>query len=566
MGKQSKVKYDPQLTIKQNADKNKVTVFAIRWYIAHNDVDRSNDTKKNIVNAIQHYLEEHPDATKSEVSKNVENPNQKGKYLSLSTVRKYWDYAVGKKRLRKKSKRTDNEYLSYSKRLDKIPFNIIQKYVSEHIQNDNKDISAIPTSKQITIQNPFPINPFDKFQIPISDCIQIHSKALPENQVLSNHYDCIITFRGIQFYGVEQLYHALIFTNNPDALRDIMAASSGTRSKSICNSKYKDGRDDDYRQKNFQVLTLCHQYKYLCVPEFRNRLKETYPQTLAETPNGKDYLFGLVQNLDTNVLEGSNYSGRSLMYVRDSNMKVEQEYIAQYKQEHGNETITPDYENQLLEDFYKTGLESLDTQFHNLSQKVVDFIKAEHIPLKRPRKPKPISVPVIDFKSKCLIIDFDSTLFDTSVDSKYRKVRGKKDWDKIFSLIPEYKLYDGWDKVFKWIKANNIKVGILSSASRELIEKTCRYHNINIDAIVGYQPYIQKPNPILGNMILGQLNVREKQVVFIGDSLEDEVQARCCQMKFYGAGWDTTEKDKLQKKSTVLGHPTEIIKILKQMN
>ena len=41
---------------------------------------------------------------------------------------------------------------------------------------------------------------------------------------------------------------------------------------------------------------------------------------------------------------------------------------------------------------------------------------------------------------KALILDFDHTIFNTDADSEVRKISKVKDWDLIFSKIPEYKL------------------------------------------------------------------------------------------------------------------------------
>ena len=76
-----------------------------------------------------------------------------------------------------------------------------------------------------------------------------------------------------------------------------------------------------------------------------------------------------------------------------------------------------------------------------------DFIESNKIPKERPVRPKPIKEFTIDRESKCLVLDFDNTLFDTSVDDVHRKGEGKKNWGKIYSLIPKYKLYL-WSKKY----------------------------------------------------------------------------------------------------------------------
>ena len=47
-------------------------------------------------------------------------------------------------------------------------------------------------------------------------------------------------------------------------------------------------------------------YKYLSVKEYRDRLRETGDMILVECPGGSDRSFGMVQNMKTNIFEGSN--------------------------------------------------------------------------------------------------------------------------------------------------------------------------------------------------------------------------------------------------------------------
>ena len=69
--------------------------------------------------------------------------------------------------------------------------------------------TEIIVPKVVTILDSMPFTTREQFRIPVKECVQFHSKALPENQVLSNHYDCIIRYRDCEFYSVEQLFLAL---------------------------------------------------------------------------------------------------------------------------------------------------------------------------------------------------------------------------------------------------------------------------------------------------------------------------------------------------------------------
>ena len=56
----------------------------------------------------------------------------------------------------------------------------------------NTSSTEIIIPEVVTILDNLPFTTREQFRIPVKECVQFHSKALPENQVLSNHYDCII--------------------------------------------------------------------------------------------------------------------------------------------------------------------------------------------------------------------------------------------------------------------------------------------------------------------------------------------------------------------------------------
>lgn len=132
-------------------------------------------------------------------------------------------------------------------------------------------------------------------------------------------------------------------------------------------------------------------------------------------------------------------------------------------------------------------------------------------------------------------------------------------------MIPKYKLYDGWQEVFEFAKENKIKIGIISVASSELIKRAIESFKLPIEVVIGYQPYIEKPNPILGNMVMEKLNVRENQILYVGDSLDDYKQARSSMMKFVGAVWGSEHEKELREKCDVIENPREIIPLLQSL-
>lgn len=386
----------------------------------------------------------------------------------------------------------------------------------------NTTSTEIIVPEVVTILDNMPFTTREQFRIPVKECVQFHSKALPENQVLSNHYDCIIRYRDCEFYSVEQLFLALTYSENRDILREIMKCKSGIEAKGLCRKKYKDMRDKDFRMKEYRIIALCHLYKYLSVKEYRDRLRETGDMILVECPSGSDRSFGMVQNMETNIFEGSNCSGRTTMIVRDMRRKLEDEAICEREKKLGRKLNDEEREVVVVEvcDRVRAKFDADPVMLED-SRRVFEFIEDENIPKVKERRPKFKKVPELD-KGRCLVLDFDYCIFDTSADDKYRKCKGKKD-----------------------------------------MEKALEHFGLPCDAVVGFQLYIGMPDAILGNRLMTKLNVREDQIVYIGASEVAETQARCSKFDFYGAAWHNPANEPFTAKGVkVLSSPLDIIGVL----
>ena len=92
MPKESKIKYNPSLSIEENAKNNGVSVDGIRYYIKSRGIDRNYERKVNTVETIRKCIKKHPKATKAEVAKKTK--------LGINTISKYWDAANGKEELK----------------------------------------------------------------------------------------------------------------------------------------------------------------------------------------------------------------------------------------------------------------------------------------------------------------------------------------------------------------------------------------------------------------------------------------------------------------------------------
>lgn len=46
------------------------------------------------------------------------------------------------------------------------------------------------------------------------------------------------------------------------------------------------------------------------------------------------------------------------------------------------------------------------------------------------------------------------------------------DWEKIYSLIPQFEMYPGWEDLLKWLKDNNIRFAVVSQSTRGILSRT----------------------------------------------------------------------------------------------
>ncbi len=162
---------------------------------------------------------------------------------------------------------------------------------------------------------------------------------------------------------------------------------------------------------------------------------------------------------------------------------------------------------------------------------------------------------------KAMLWDFDHTLFDTRADEEVRKNSTIKNWDVIYSKIPEYRLYDGWREVFETAKTKGVKIAIISTAKKELIQKTLYYFGLQCDVVIGWQRCYQKPHAHLVEMALNKLHVNKENVISVGDSIIDREMSKNGEVKFLGAIWDSQEVEEL-KTGENIDSPLGILKYI----
>lgn len=82
MPRESRITYNPKLSVVENAKKCGVSVAAIRYYIKTRGIDRRYEGKVKVLEGMKAYLAEHPNATRAEL--------QRATGHGINTVRRYF--------------------------------------------------------------------------------------------------------------------------------------------------------------------------------------------------------------------------------------------------------------------------------------------------------------------------------------------------------------------------------------------------------------------------------------------------------------------------------------------
>jgi len=136
---------------------------------------------------------------------------------------------------------------------------------------------------------------------------------------------------------------------------------------------------------------------------------------------------------------------------------------------------------------------------------------------------------------KCIIFDFDLTLFDSlSLDG----LRSRREWNIVYEKLKECSFYPGVKETLHLLKELGIKTAIATNAPETYVKKALDYHGIEVDFIVAYHDVVKhKPDPEVIRKILIKFALSNKNIAYIGDNDIDYQTAHNIKAKFYGVEW-----------------------------
>lgn len=136
---------------------------------------------------------------------------------------------------------------------------------------------------------------------------------------------------------------------------------------------------------------------------------------------------------------------------------------------------------------------------------------------------------------KCIIFDFDLTLFDSF---ELDGLRSRGEWDTVYEKLKECDFYPGAQETIQHLKDLGIKIAIATNAPETYVKKALSYHGIEIDFIVAYHDVVKhKPDPEVIRKILIKFSLSNRQIVYVGNDDIDYHTASNMNVKFYGVDW-----------------------------
>jgi phosphoglycolate phosphatase len=163
---------------------------------------------------------------------------------------------------------------------------------------------------------------------------------------------------------------------------------------------------------------------------------------------------------------------------------------------------------------------------------------------------------------KAVIFDLDQTLVDSRISSNHRKSR---DWQTVYSLIPKFKIYDGFFDVFKYFRENNIQVAIVTTSPAVYAQKVLNYFKIPNHQLVDYfkvKPIKPHPAPML--MAADLLRTHPSDIISFGDRKIDIESSNSAGIQSVACVWDSDEIKEMASANPTytINNPIDIISLI----
>lgn len=136
---------------------------------------------------------------------------------------------------------------------------------------------------------------------------------------------------------------------------------------------------------------------------------------------------------------------------------------------------------------------------------------------------------------KCLILDLDMTLIDTSA---MENLRENGSWQEVESRLHLCAPYSQVIDVLNTARPAGLKVCVFTNSPSSYAERLLKYFNISIDYLVAYRDVRKhKPDSEGVEKILSRFNITANEAVYLGDSRDDYMSSKSANVEYFAVDW-----------------------------
>lgn len=160
--------------------------------------------------------------------------------------------------------------------------------------------------------------------------------------------------------------------------------------------------------------------------------------------------------------------------------------------------------------------------------------------------------------SRAVLFDLEGTLVDVGAINSLRE--GHR-WREYVASVTKTRLYPGMLELLESLRAQKVKIGVVTNVPSMLAEAVVRQHGIAPDVMICYHDVPRgqhKPHPAMCEKALQQVGVLRERAIGVGDRADDFGAFHSAGLPAYCAGWNE-HADRSASWDAILLGPSELL-------